>query len=313
VWQVSSRLTTKQQILSIWRLGGLSLKELAIRVWQGILDHDLFGRASELAYNFVLAIFPLLIFLVSIFGLFASRGSELRSHLMFYLARVLPPSAYDLVSHVIANVAKNSGTGKLTLGIVLSLWFASGGTNSMISTLNGAYGVHDDRSYLRVRAVAIVLTIVLAILTISALVVVLLGNYIAGIIAAHFHLGSIVVSLWEVAQWPAAVFFVIFSFSIIYYYGPDLKEQHWYWITPGSIFGVLLWLIASFGFRYYLKYFNHYSQTYGSLGAVIILLVWFYVTGLAFLVGGIINASIEHAAAEHGHPEAKPEGAKEAA
>src|SRR5947209_11937794 len=95
----------------------------------------------------------------------------------------------------------------------------------------------------------------------------------------------------ESRQYPIALFFVIFAFSLIYYFGPDIKEQHWYWITPGSIFGVLLWLISSFGFRVYLHFFNNYSKSYGSLGAVMVLLTWFYVTGLAFMIGAAINAS----------------------
>jgi membrane protein len=113
-------------------------------------------------------------------------------------------------------------------------------------------------------------------------------------------------------QWPVAFLFMVVSFSLIYYFGPDLHERHWYWITPGSLFGVLVWLAASFVFRGYLHFFDTYSRTYGSLGAVIILLVWFYVTGLAFLIGGEINSQIEHAAAERGHPEAKAEGQKAA-
>jgi membrane protein len=130
---------------------------------------------------------------------------------------------------------------------------------------------------------------------------------------ALLHLGEVTVMAWRILQWPVALAFIVLSFSLIYYYAPDLKEQHWYWITPGSLFGVLLWSAASFGFRAYLHFFNTYSKTYGSLGAVIILLVWFYVTGLAFLAGGEINAQIEHAAAEHGHPEAKGFGEKQAA
>jgi membrane protein len=106
---------------------------------------------------------------------------------------------------------------------------------------------------------------------------------------------------------------VVGSFSLVYYFAPDLKEQHWYWITPGSIVGVLLWLLAPFAFRAYLHFFNSYSKTYGSLGAVIILLLWFYVAGMTFLLGGEINAEIEHAAADRGHPEAKAEGEKKAA
>jgi membrane protein len=114
-------------------------------------------------------------------------------------------------------------------------------------------------------------------------------------------------------QWPVAIAFVTLAFSLIYYFAPDLQEQHWYWITPGSIFGVLIWIAASFAFRGYLHFFNTYSRTYGSLGAVMILLMWLYVTGFAFLLGGEINAQIEHAAARRGHPEAKPAGEKKAA
>jgi membrane protein len=125
-------------------------------------------------------------------------------------------------------------------------------------------------------------------------------------------LGAIAVFAGKVLVWPLALAFVVISFSLVYYFGPDVKEQHWYWITPGSLIGVLLWLLASFGFRVYLHFFNSYSKTYGSLGAVIILLVWFYVAGLTFLLGGEINAEIEHAAAHRGHPEAKAEGQKAA-
>ena len=109
-----------------------------------------------------------------------------------------------------------------------------------------------------------------------------------------------------------ALAFVVIAFAVIYYFGPDVKERHWYWITPGSVVGVALWAIASAAFRGYLHFFNSYSKTYGSLGAVMILMLWFYITGLAFLVGGQINSTIEHAAAEHGHPEAKSVGRKAA-
>ena len=126
-------------------------------------------------------------------------------------------------------------------------------------------------------------------------------------------LGTAAIVAWRVISWIAAIAFIVFAFALIYYYGPDVKQQHWYWITPGSVLGVLLWVIASAGFRVYLHFYNSYSRTYGSLGAVIILMLWLYVTGLAFLVGGEVNAEIEHAAADRGHPEAKAEGEKKAA
>jgi membrane protein len=308
-----SNLTAKQQIRTLWNLGGLPLKEATKRTVAGIFEHDLFGRASELAYNFILALFPFLLFLASLFGLFAARGQLLSSNLMNYLAYVLPPSAFDVVDQTIREVSRNSGEGKITFGIILTLWFASGGMNSMMSTLNAAYSVREGRSYWKVRISALELTVAVSLLILSALAIVLAGGYVAETVGSMFHMADITVWVWKVLQWPVALMFVVLSFSLIYYFGPDLKEQHWYWITPGSLFGVLVWLAASFAFRAYLHFFNTYSRTYGSLGAVMILLVWFYVTGLAFLMGGEINAQIEHAAAERGHPEAKAEGKKQAA
>jgi membrane protein len=208
---------------------------------------------------------------------------------------------------------KNASNGKLTFGILLTLWFASGGMTSMISGLNGAYEIRETRSWFKVHAIAFVLTLAISLLVIFALVTVLAGGYLTTVIGTYYGLGQFAIVGWKMAQWVVAAVFITFSFSMIYYFGPDVEEQHWYWITPGSIFGVLLWIAASSGFRAYLHFFNNYSRTYGSLGAVMILLIWLYVTGLSFLVGGEINAQIEHAAALRGHPEAKAPGEKKAA
>jgi membrane protein len=138
---------------------------------------------------------------------------------------------------------------------------------------------------------------------------VLYGGDIAQFVGAHTGLSHITVLAWRVVQWPLAIFFVVFAFALMYYWGPD-TDQQWQWITPGSLWGVLLWIVASVGFRVYLHFFNSYSKTYGSLGAVIILLYWLLITGVAILIGGEINSEIENAAAKRGHPEAKEEGEK---
>lgn len=306
----ASQLTTMEQLDSIWSLGGLTLGRLARKVWAGINDDDVFGLASNLAYSFTLSLFPLLIFLLALFGLFASRGTQLRTSLMFYLAQALPPAGFNVISNTITEVTKNTSSGKITFGLALALITASGGVSAMMSGLSHAYSVKDTRSFLKIRAIALALTVAIAFLVTAALAVVLGGGYIANWAGRVFNAGSAFVIIWSGLQWALALFFIMIVFSLIYFYGPDVKEQHWYWITPGSIVGVLLWAAASFGFRAYLHYFNSYSKTYGSLGAVIILLVWFYVTGFAFLVGGEINAQIEHAAALRGHPEAKAPGEK---
>jgi len=307
-----SVLDTKQQVESIWKLGGLRPRQLAKEVWHELNHDDVWSIASALAYSFLLAIFPMLLFLVALFGFFASQRAELQNNLFYYFSQALPPAAFQLVSKTLNEIIKNSGGGKLTLGIVLALWSGAGGMTSLISGLNAAYHVRESRSFVKVRLIAIGLTLAVSILVVAALFVVLMGGNAAEFIGAKLNLGDITILAWKVLQWPIAFGFLILAFALIYYFGPDIKEQHWYWITPGSLVGVILWLLASVGFRVYLHFFNSYSKTYGSLGAVIILLLWFYVTGLAFLVGAEVNAVIEHAAAERGHPEAKLEGQKAA-
>jgi len=138
----------------------------------------------------------------------------------------------------------------------------------------------------------------------------LYGGEIGAGIADYFQQGTHFTTLWTLVQVPLALVFVLFAFALIYYFAPDLYDQRWYWITPGSVIGVTLWLIVSFVLRLYLRHFDSYSLTYGSLGAVIILLLWFYLTGVAILLGGKINAEIENAAAQAGVPEAKHYGEK---
>jgi membrane protein len=285
----------EQQHESIWKLGGLGLWQLTKKVAQGIIDDDLAGRASELAFNFLLALFPLLLFMLTLFGLFAVRSEELQNSLLSYFANFLPPAAFQLLRAITTEMAMNATRGKLTFGIVLTLWFASGGMSSLISTLNAVYRAHESRSWFRIRVMALGLTITISILLITSLFVVLVGGHFIDWIGAKLHLTSLVVLIGKCLQWAAALLFLTLSFSLIYYSGPNLEQRHWYWITPGSMTGGFLWLAASAGFRIYLHFFNSYTTTYGSLGAMMMLLVWMYVTGLAFLVGGEINAQIEQA------------------
>lgn len=308
----NSNLSTREQISSIWELGGLTVGQLGKKIINGINEDNLLGRAAELAFNFILAIFPLMIFLLALFGLFASHRQDLVHNFFSYLSAALPPDAFQLFTKTIREIIHGTGGGKLTFGLILTLWFASGGISSMMSTLNGVYRVTDARSYIKYRAQALALTIAISILVIAALVLVLVGGHVANLIAGRFAIHSVVIA-WRIIDWIAILFFLSVAFSLVYYFGPDLQEQHWYWITPGSLVGVLLWLAASFGFRVYLHFFNTYSRTYGSLAAVMILLMWLYVAGLSFLIGGEINAQIEHAAALRGHPEAKAPGEKQAA
>jgi membrane protein len=300
----------QKAIASLWKLGGLTPRELARRVWMEIYEGDLLTRSAALSYYFLLALFPLLIFLTSMLGYFAEAGTELRANLLRYMGSVAPRSALQLVRATVEEITEGATGGKLSFGLLAALWFASFGMGAVGDTLNAAYGVRESRPFWKLRLISLGLTAALAALTIMALALVLYGGGIGEGLAKRYELGGAFEAAWNVLQWPIVLAFVLLAFALIYYYAPDLKHQKWYWITPGSLVGVVLWLFVSFGFRFYLNYFDRYSVTYGSLGAVIILLLWFYLTGAAILAGGKVNAEIEHAAAEHGAPEAKLPGEK---
>ncbi len=295
---------------SVWRLGGLSVWKLVKNVFHEARREDLLGAASNLAFNWLLALFPLLFFLLALFGLFASHHGQLEYGLFSFTAGLLPHDAYQLLARVADELASHSSGGKLTFGIAAALWFASGGMSSLISTLHVAYRIRDARSWWKVRAIALALTLGISVLLLSALFMVMIGDRFVDWLQFRFRWTSELWSVWKDAQWPAAALFVSVSFSLIDYFGPDIPERRWHWLTPGAFFGVALWLISSAAFRVYLHYFNTYSATYGSLGAVMVLLVWLYVTGLAFLIGGTINAEIARgatAALEPKPPSSHPE------
>src|ERR1700740_1521230 len=175
-----SVLSTEQQIASLWELGGLSWRELFQRVWGGINQNDLLNRAYELAYNFLLAVFPLLLCLVAVLGLFASEGSKLQDHLFFYFQQALPPAAYHLVVRTLNEITANSGGGKVTLGLLLALLSGSGGMTQLMSTLNAAYEVREARSWIKVHATSLGLTVAMSLLIIAALLLILAGGWVVG-------------------------------------------------------------------------------------------------------------------------------------
>jgi len=298
----------KKERLSPWKLGGLTVWRLGKRVYNEFDEDEVFTRAAALAFYFVSALVPMVFFLMAILGLLA-QGHDLQSGLLGYAGRFMPPDAYTLMQKSLKEITTNSTGLKLAIGLVLALWSGAGGVSSIMDALNRCYHVKDSRPFWKQRLIAIALTIALSALTITALIIILYGGDIAGFVGNHTGLSTPIVMAWRIVQWPVALFFVVLAFALLYFWGPDTK-QDWQWITPGSLVGVLLWIGVSLIFRVYLHYFNSYSKTYGSLGAVIILLYWLFISGLALLAGGEINSEIENAAAERGHPDAKEAGEK---
>jgi membrane protein len=295
---------------SLWKLGGIGWRELGKRVWKEIQEDEVFGRAAELSYYFLLALIPFLIFLTSTIGIVLGSGTGTRHAMFDYLARFMPASAFQLIDSTVREVSASSGGGKLSFGILAALWAASNGLSAITTSLNTAYDLKESRPWWKQRLTAIGLTIVLSILIISALLLVVAGGRIAEWLASIYGFGPVFPMAWKIIQWPVVLGCLILAFALIYYFAPDIRKQSWQWLTPGAAIGVALWLLVSLGFRVYLQFFDSYSATYGSLGAVIILMLWLYFTGTAVLIGGEINSEIENAAAEQGEPEAKEKGEK---
>jgi membrane protein len=279
---------------SLWKFGGLTPLRLTQLAIKKIGEDELSTRSAALSYYFILALFPMLLFLVSLVGVFAGPGSQLRDSIVSGLGRLAPGSASDLVNSVVNQTFKSSSGVKLALGLLGALWAASGGMSAVVVSLNVVYRVKETRPWWKQKLTIIGLTLALAVLIIIALVLVLYGGKIGQLLATQIGLSDVFRIAWKVLQWPLSFAAMFLSFSIIYYFGPDLKERKWYWVTPGAVTGVALWLLASLGFRFYLHFFNSYSATYGSLGAVIILMLWLYITGFAVLIGGEVNWIIEN-------------------
>ncbi|WP_165420432.1 YihY/virulence factor BrkB family protein [Edaphobacter modestus] len=242
--------TTAKQVNSLWSLGGLTPWQLVHNVFEEIRASNIFGRTSELAFYFLFALFPLILLLMTLFGLFASHRVELQNVLESYFAELIPPSAFQLLRHITNELAAHASGRKLTFGIVAALWSASSGVQSMISALNLSYHVPEARAWFKVRTIALGLTVVIAILVLTALFMVLAGNHFVGWIGTGLELHPVVVFAWKAIQWPLAILFVSISCSLIYYSGPNLKERRrWQWMTPGAAFSCLLWLLASVLFR----------------------------------------------------------------
>jgi len=283
---------------SLFSLRGLSLKEAATRTWTEILDDDVFGRAAQLAYYFFLAVFPFLIFVIaslSVLGA-ADRGREL---LFGFFAEALPPAAFNLVAKTFDEIIRSSGPLKMSFGIVASLWSASMGMIAIMDTLNAAFNVKETRSLFKQYAVAMCLTVGIALLLVMWVVMAVFGDAIVNALS----IGTFVVNTWRFAQWPTVLTLMLLAFAIICYFAPNLRNRRWHWVTPGAILAVILWLAVSVGLRIYLHFFSTYSVGYGSLGAVIVLLLWFYLSGVAVLSGAVLNAVLEMPAASVGHEE----------
>jgi membrane protein len=265
------------------------------------------GQAAQLSFYFLLAMFPMMLFLTALLGLLLKSDAALRDLITNYLGAVLPSSASGLIQQTLEEVNQGSNGGKLSFGLIFSLWAASNGVVAIITSLNIAYDVKEARPWWKRRLVALALTAVFVALILGALLLMIYGGELITWAAGRLRVAPAAMQGWRVAEWGLLIFLVVLAFNVLYIYGPNVKRRQWHWLMPGTLVGVGLWLLASFGFKLYLRFSDQYSVTYGSIGAVIVLLLWLYLTGAAILLGGEVNSEIETASGSATQAEGAPE------
>jgi membrane protein len=296
----------REQRVLPWELGGLTVKELARRVWKEANEDEIFDRAAGLSYYFIFALFPVLLFLTALLGMLPIP--DLMGRLMAYVEQAVPGDAASMMQKTLSEIVVGAKGSLLSLGALAAVWAASAGVASMMTALSVTYDVEDTRPWWKRQLISIGLTFALALLMLSAVILLVFGGTIGRFLGNTIGLGDVAVKVWNVAQWPVAVFFVVTAIAVVYYAAPAVAHRKWYWVTPGSLVATLAWVGMSLGLRFYVTHFGNYTATYGSIAGVILLMLWFYLSGLVLLLGAEVNAEIEHASAARGAPTAKAKG-----
>jgi membrane protein len=295
--------------VSPWKLGGLSVRELAGRVWSEFREDEVTDRGAALAYYFLFALFPALLFMTSLLGMLPIP--DLMDRLMGYISRALPGDAASMLQKTLTEVVTGAKTSLVSFGALVALWAGSNGMSSIMTALNVAYDADERRPFWKRKLLAIGLTIGFAIFILSALVLMVFGGQLGEIVAGWVGLGEAFKVAWNIISIPLVMLLVAVGIALVYYFAPNV-EQKWAWVTPGSAVALVVWLAMSAGLRYYVSSFADYNATYGSIGGVILLMLWLYFSGVVLLLGAEVNAEIEHAAAARGDATAKLPGEKEA-
>jgi membrane protein len=274
--------------------------DLGMRSWLGVLkrsvkefqEDKLTDWAAALTYYGILAIFPALLVLTSVLGLIGESATQ---PLIDNLSEVAPGPAQEILTNALENLQGSQGAAGVVfvIGLLGALWSASGYVAAFMRASNEIYDIEEGRPLWKTLPLRVGLTVLLlALVVISALAVVLTGG-IAKEVGSILNLGDTAVSVWNIAKWPVLLLVVSFMFAVLYWAAPNVKHPGFRWLSPGGILAVVGWLIASGAFAFYVSNFGSYNKTYGTLGGVIVFLVWLWLSNIMVLLGAELNAELE--------------------
>jgi membrane protein len=269
-----------------------SWKEVVKRTVREFKDDDLTLLAAALTYYGVLSLFPALLVLVSILGLL---GASTTQPLIDNLAALAPTAARDVFTNAIRNLQSASGTAGLAFafGILGAIWSASGYVGGFMKASNIIYEVEEGRPFWKLRPLQIAVTVVLVLVAAAISLSVVLTGPLAKRVGDVVGLGDTAITVWNIAKWPVIAIVVSQVIAFLYWVAPNVRQPGYRWLSPGGIFAVVLWVLASAAFAFYVSNFSSYNKTYGSLAAVIVFLIWLWITNVVILLGAEMNAEIE--------------------
>ncbi|MEV6751201.1 YihY/virulence factor BrkB family protein [Streptomyces sp. NPDC051214] len=289
--------------------------QLPKRSWKAVLkgvvkefqDDELTDRAAALTYYGVLSLFPTLLVLVSLLGVV---GKSAIDWLLENLEKLAPGSARDIIGDAVKQLEGQGGVGSLmaVVGIVLAVWASSGYVGAFIRTANAVYDMPEGRPVWKVLPVRVGVTVVLLLLAVVSAVIVVFTGGLARTVGSTLGIGDAALTVWSIAKWPVLVVLVTSMIALLFWATPNVKGRGFRWITPGSVVALVIWLIASAGFAFYVGNFSSYNKTYGALAGVIIFLVWLWISNIAILLGLEFDAELSRQRAIAGGlpPEEEP-------
>lgn len=270
----------------------VSWTELARRTVVDTFRDGCPGLAAQLAFYFLLGLFPALLVILSLLTYLpvdAALGTTIER-----MQALMPAEVGRLVQRELDNLLQGVHGGLVTFALAGALWSSSSAMSAVISALNRAYDIEEWRPWWKTRLIAIALTIALALFVVAAFALVVGGADLAGAMASWLGAGDIFTQIWRYAQWPVAFALVVFAIDLVYHFAPN-ADTEWVWVSPGSLLATGLWLLTSTGFRLYLLHVGTIGAVYGAIGSVVVLLLWFYLSGFALLIGAELNAEIDRA------------------